>query len=144
MTDLYAKQRRDRLTDVVADYLTDESVTPELFYQELREEIESWLTYYQDYHDKASSMLSYFQGSRSFNDWTHPDSGIERVKRSEQQKEREYNMREQAYIDKRARLDAISEATDKDWEDFWKGDAPEGEFDMMLSQYGYEYTPKIS
>jgi|TARA_B100000035_G_scaffold167474_1_gene142877 hypothetical protein len=59
------------------------------------------------------------------------------------EKEREYNMKEQAYYDKRARLDAISEATDKDWEDFWNGFASDEDFDLMLSQYGYEYTPKI-
>jgi len=36
------------------------------------------------------------------------------------------------------------QTTDKDWEDFWKGNVSDDEFYLMLSQYGYEYTPKPS
>jgi len=36
------------------------------------------------------------------------------------------------------------QTTDKDWVDFWNGDVSDDDFDMMLSQYGYEYTPKPS
>jgi len=70
-------------------------------------------------------------------DWCHPESSVSKNKQGE------YNMKEQSYYDKRARLDAISAATDKDWTDFWEGKSTDNEFDMMLSQYGYEYTPLI-
>ena len=27
-----------------------------------------------------------------------------------------------------------------DWQDFWDGKTPDGEFEGKLSEYGYEYT----
>ena len=28
-----------------------------------------------------------------------------------------------------------------DWQDFWEGKTPDGEFEEKLGKYGYEYTP---
>jgi hypothetical protein len=78
MSDIYDKQRRDRLSEVVGDYLTDESIPSEKFYNDLKKEVEDWVDYYKKYYDKSSKVLSYIQ-----------------------------------------RESLISEATDKDWEDFW-------------------------
>ena len=61
----------------VGDYLTDESTSPEQFYNDLKNEVQDWVDYYKKYYDKSSKVLSYIQ-----------------------------------------RESLISEATDKDWEDF--------------------------
>ena len=38
--DSYYNQRRDRLSDVVGDYLTDESLTAQDFYRDLMAEVQ--------------------------------------------------------------------------------------------------------
>ena len=35
-------------------------------------------------------------------------------------------------------------ATDKDWEDFWKGNTPDELFEAKMQKEGYEYTPPTS
>ena len=79
MSDIYDKQRRDRLSEVVGDYLTDESMSSEQFFNDLKKEVQDWVDYYKKYYDKSSQVLSYITG----------------------------------------RATVISDATDKDWEDFW-------------------------
>ena len=80
MSDIYDKQRRDRLSEAVGDYLTDESTSPEQFYSDLKKEVQDWVDYFKEYHEKSSQVLSYIQGEH---------------------------------------VPTISDATDKDWEDFW-------------------------
>ena len=80
MSEIYNKQRRDRLSEAVGDYLTDESTSPEQFYNDLKGEVQDWVDYFKEYHEKSSQILSYIQGEH---------------------------------------VPAISDATDKDWEDFW-------------------------
>ena len=79
MSDIYNKQRRDRLSEAVGDYLTDESTSPEQFYNDLKKEVQDWVDYFKKYHEKSSQVLSYITGKAT----------------------------------------VISDATDKDWEDFW-------------------------
>ena len=79
MSDIYDKQRRDRLSEAVGDYLTDESTSPEQFYNDLKKEVQDWVDYYKEYYEKSSQILSYITGKAT----------------------------------------VISDATDKDWEDFW-------------------------
>ena len=82
MSEIYDKQRRDRLSEAVGDYLTDESTSPEQFYNDLKKEVQDWVDYYKKYYDKSSQVLSYITG----------------------------------------RATVISDATDKDWEDFWNNE----------------------
>ena len=79
MSDIYNKQRRDRLSEAVGDYLTDESTSAEQFYSDLKKEVQDWVDYYKEYYNKSSQVLSYITGKAT----------------------------------------VISDATDKDWEDFW-------------------------
>ena len=79
MSDIYDKQRRDRLSEAIGDYLTDESTSPEQFYNDLKKEVQDWVDYFKEYHEKSSQVLSYITGKAT----------------------------------------VISDATDKDWEDFW-------------------------
>ena len=87
MSEIYDKQRRDRLSEAVGDYLTDESTSPEQFYNDLKKEVQDWVDYYKKYYDKSLKVLSYIQ-----DELTLPEQFREIL---------------------------ISEATDKDWEDFW-------------------------
>ena len=59
MSDIYNKQRRDRLLGV-GDYLTDESTSPEQFYNDLKKEVQDWVDYYKEYYDKSSQVLLYY------------------------------------------------------------------------------------
>ena len=59
--------------------MTDESTSPEQFYNDLKKEVQDWVDYYKEYYDKSSQVLSYITGKAT----------------------------------------VISDATDKDWEDFW-------------------------
>ena len=63
--------------------MTDESTSPEQFYNDLKKEVQDWVDYekeeHKEYHEKSSQVLSYIQGEH---------------------------------------VPAISDATDKDWEDF--------------------------
>ena len=72
MSDIYDKQRRDRLSEdksesEFGDYLTDESTSPEQFYNDLKKEVQDWVDYYKEYYDKSSKVLSYIQRPRKFN-----------------------------------------------------------------------------
>jgi putative sterol carrier protein len=135
MTKTYDEQRRNRLADVVADYLGDEEVAAEKFCTELTQEVREWANYHKDQFNKANKILEQIDSNKI--EWCHQESGISK------NKEREYNLREAEYYNKRARLDAISKADNKDWVDFWEGKSADNEFDAMLSQYGYEYTPNL-
>lgn len=46
--DTYRHQRKERLDDAVADYLTDDSISAVTFYDELVEVLREW----EQYHDK--------------------------------------------------------------------------------------------
>lgn len=52
----YSEQRKDRLADVVADYITDEQVTAAEFYFDLKAEVQSWI----DYHKKEMKRAEEF------------------------------------------------------------------------------------
>jgi len=52
----YSEQRKDRLADVVNDYLNDQDVTPAQFYFDLKAEVQSWI----DYHKKEMKRAEEF------------------------------------------------------------------------------------
>ena len=133
MTDFsYKKYSLEQLDNWIHDAVTCEDLTAQEIYDTVTKCVEDCAEYHKRELSKTTELLSLLKGHRSLE-----------IDTSTKDKEREYNMKEQAYYDKRARLDAISQASDKDWNDFWKGDASDEDFDEMLSQYGYEYTPKI-
>ena len=53
---VYSEQRKDRLADVIADYITDEEVTAAEFYYDLKAEVQSWI----DYHKKEMKRAEEF------------------------------------------------------------------------------------
>jgi hypothetical protein len=60
----YAKQRRSRLADSIAEYLDDGDVSILEFYNDLKDEIEQIITYHKTYKEKAEGALQLIMGHR--------------------------------------------------------------------------------
>lgn len=59
----YNQQRKDRLTDCIGDYLTDEDITAEDFYNDFIEEIDGWIKYHQNYLNKCKKVKELVTGN---------------------------------------------------------------------------------
>ena len=129
----YHNQRRDRLSDVVGDYLTDESLTAKDFYRDLMADVQSWVDYHEKELKRASEAVSLLKGElecdvenekflndvvtgissstdKDWNDfWYSPEAqgGWGNTLYTKEQM-KEFNKKEQAYYDARAKLDAKS------------------------------------
>ena len=136
LEDSYHNQRRDRLSDVVGDYLTDESLTAQDFYRDLMAEVQSWVDYHEKELKRASEAKELLEGKfecdvkdeeflndvltgvssstdKDWNDfWYSPEAqgGWGNTLYTKEQI-REFNMKDQAYYDARAKLDAESTET---------------------------------
>ena len=62
----YYNQRRDRLADSVADYLTCDSTDARQCYEEILSEVDSWIQYHRKGMDKATTLKSLLMGNREF------------------------------------------------------------------------------
>lgn len=60
----YNEQRRNRLGDVVSDYLNDEDKTAKDFYDDLISEIDDWMQYHQRYAEKYKEAKMLINGHR--------------------------------------------------------------------------------
>ena len=98
--DSYHNQRRDRLSDVVGDYLTDESLTAQDFYRDLMAEVQSWVDYHEKELKRASEAASLLKG------------------------ELECDVEDEKFLNDV--VTGISSATDKDWNDFWYSPEAQG------------------
>ena len=96
----YHNQRRDRLSDVVGDYLTDESLTAKDFYRDLMAEVQSWVDYHEKELKRASEAASLLKG------------------------ELECDVEDEKFLNDV--VTGISSATDKDWNDFWYSPEAQG------------------
>jgi hypothetical protein len=127
--DSYYNQRRERLCDVVTDYLTDESLTAQDFYRDLMAEVQALVDYHEKELKRASEAKNLLEGKfeinldvpdtisgissatiRDWNEfWYSPEAqgGWENTLYTKEQI-REFNMKEQAYYDARVKLDAES------------------------------------
>ena len=131
--DSYYNQLRDRLSDVVTEYLTDKSLTAQDFYRDLMAEVQGWVDYHEKELKRASEAKSLLKGELEYdvkdeeflndvltgvssvtkedwNDfWYSPEAqgGWGNTLYTKEQI-REFNMKEQAYYDARAKLDAES------------------------------------
>ena len=98
--DSYYNQRRDRLSDVVGDYLTDESLTAKDFYRDLMAEVQSWVDYHEKELKRASEAVSLLKG------------------------ELECDVKDEKFLNDV--VTGISSTTDKDWNDFWYSPEAQG------------------
>ena len=69
----YAKQRKCRLADSIHEYLEDDEVSIEVFYQDLKDEIEEIITYHKGKKEKAIGALQLILGHRSVDLSSIPD-----------------------------------------------------------------------
>lgn len=53
----YQQGRKDRLDDLIMDYLTDEDTTPHQFAFELKQSIQSCVDYFENYAKKSKEMI---------------------------------------------------------------------------------------
>ena len=90
----YADQRRDRLSDVIGDYLSDGTMTAEDIYNEIVSEVQSYIEYHQNELNKSVKFKELIKHKVEF------PQGKDLYK--------EICLNEKA-----------SEASSKDWEDFW-------------------------
>lgn len=91
----FQKQRKQRLSESVDEYMEDGS--PLQFYNDLTDSIRELMDYHQKQKNHAQSLLMVING--------HKPSSIER----EDWIDQKYNLKENDYYDKRARLDAESD-----------------------------------
>ena len=142
----YHNQRRDRLSDVVGDYLTDESLTAQDFYRDLMAEVQSWVDYHEKELKRASEAKNLLEGKfeinidvpdtitgissatiKDWNDfWYSPEAqgGWGNTLYTKEQI-REFNMKEQAYYDARAKLDTKHEE----------------QLEQIRKEGGFDWTP---
>ena len=146
----YHNQRRDRLSDVVGDYLTDESLTAQDFYRDLMAEVQSWVDYHEKELKRASEAVSLLKGElecdvkdeeflndvltgvsaatvKDWNEfWYSPEAqgGWGNTPYTKEQI-REFNMKEQAYYDARAKLDTKHEE----------------QLEQIRKEGGFDWTP---
>jgi len=64
MTTSYETARKDRLTDIIGDYITDEDVTAEQFYSEIVSEIDVWYDYHMKYLEKCKLLKKMINAHR--------------------------------------------------------------------------------
>ena len=98
--DSYYNQRRDRLSDVVTEYLTDESLTAQDFYRDLMAEVQAWVDYHEKELKRASEAKSLLKG------------------------ELEYDVKDEEFLNDV--LTGVSSVTKEDWNDFWYSPEAQG------------------
>ena len=60
----YSQQRKDRLYDAVDDYLNDEKVSPQEFYDDLVQSMQESLNYYRNNLERVTQALELVKGHR--------------------------------------------------------------------------------
>jgi len=106
----YADQRRDRLSDVIGDYLSDGTMTAKDIYNEIVGEVQSYIDYHQNELNKSIKFKELI------------NERVDKVKQKDLYKEICLN-------------EKVSKASSKDWEDFWS----EVEDPVVHSKYYYDY-----
>ncbi len=59
----YRQSRKDRLCDIIGDYVTDEDTSADEFVQELKSELNTWLDYHQKHFEKCKEMSNLLGGN---------------------------------------------------------------------------------
>lgn len=74
--DIYKNARRDRLDDMISDYLNDEETTPTEFYNDLVGKLQEWIDYYEKFAEKYKLALKIVNGHRSISSVNFNDDTI--------------------------------------------------------------------
>lgn len=60
----YYNQRRDRLADIVGDYITCENTNARQCYEDMLAEVDGWIKYYSTGMKKATALKTLLMGER--------------------------------------------------------------------------------
>jgi hypothetical protein len=60
----YARQRRSRMDDCLADYMGDEEVTPRQCYEDMLSVCDEWINYHQKELRRWAELKSLMMGNR--------------------------------------------------------------------------------
>lgn len=52
----YRAQMKDRLADVIGEYITDESISAEEAYKDILSELNIWIEYYEKFYHKTKKL----------------------------------------------------------------------------------------
>ena len=52
----YRNHLKNLLSDIVSEYMNDETLSSQAFLDDLREEVHSWMMYHQEHYVKASEI----------------------------------------------------------------------------------------
>jgi len=126
----YEDQRRERLTDVIFDYIQDENTSARQLYLDIRNEIESTQQYHRKYVDKCDELMDHLNGFRDI-DLNLSDSEETNYQINANSP---YNdgWTQQLYKDYPEKTEentftfednsSVGVATSSDWSDFWGDD----------------------
>lgn len=133
MSDLksYKEQRRERLNEIIFDYLADEESSAEELMQDITDEVRGTHEYFARYESKCSNLLRRLVNVGMDDNYEYPeplyddailevgdnlDQAVDEViEDANQKKYREIVKNWEQHKSK----NAISQATDSDWVDFW-------------------------
>ena len=74
---MFYNQRRDRLADSVADYLTCESTSARQCYEEMLAEVDGWIKHHREGMNKAQALKNLLMGYRDVNiDFPHSPGDV--------------------------------------------------------------------
>ena len=59
--DSWRQHCKGLLSDIIADYLNDDKMTPKDFVDDIKEELDSWMEYHKEQYVKASSIQDKLQ-----------------------------------------------------------------------------------
>ena len=58
----YRQHLKDRLTDIIAEYVSNDDLTPQMFYDDVSDELKSWVDYYEQGLMKSADLYCRMQG----------------------------------------------------------------------------------
>ena len=106
----YADQRRDRLSEVIGDYLSDGTMSAKDIYNEIVSEVQSYIEYHQNELNKSVKFKELIKHKVDF--------------------PKEKDLYKEICLNEK-----LSEPSPKDWEDFWS----EVEDPVQHSSCYYDY-----
>ena len=89
----YHNQRRDRLSDVLGDYINDESCDPNQLHRDMLEEVNSWINYHQEQESRwvqFKHMIAYNITEATKEDWEDFWNSMSEGREFEPQKSKHY------------------------------------------------------
>ena len=89
----YHNQRRDRLSDVLGDYINDESCDPKQLHRDMLEEVNSWINYHQEQESRwvqFKHMIAYNITEATKEDWEDFWNSMSEGREFEPQKSKHY------------------------------------------------------